>query len=314
MSGILVAVAVACSGGEGNEIMSLFEIDTAVESRGEDRFRAVITDRWNGLAGRPLGGYVLAVCLRALREAMPVSDLFAASAFYLHPVDPGPVEVRTEIARVGRRSAVGEARLYQNGAEALRTVAEFTGPGLFGGQNLIAAEPPDLPPPSQAFSPYGGSAPSAVSVIDRVEYRVADSPGRSRKPGTGSLGTEAARTTLWMRLAEGGMEDLLAIALLADAAPPAVLEIGATGSTTLELTIHVRSRPRSQWLACQALTRFVIDGHHEEDFEMWDETGRLVAQSRQLARLPRSDSIGAVPAAGERRVGLLAPSASGECQ
>jgi hypothetical protein len=29
----------------------------------------------------------------------------------------------------------------------------------------------------------------------------------------------------------------------------------------------------------------VIDGYHEEDFEIWDSAGRLVAQSRQFAVL-----------------------------
>jgi Acyl-CoA thioesterase C-terminal domain len=35
-------------------------------------------------------------------------------------------------------------------------------------------------------------------------------------------------------------------------------------------------------------TRQVIGGYHEEDFEIWDATGTLVAQWRQLALLPVS--------------------------
>lgn len=34
-----------------------------------------------------------------------------------------------------------------------------------------------------------------------------------------------------------------------------------------------------------AATRFVSGGYHEEDFEVWDSAGALVAQSRQLALL-----------------------------
>jgi acyl-CoA thioesterase len=266
--------------------MSLFESDTAVQAVGDQRFVATVTDRWNGLAGRPLGGYVLAVCLRALREAIPAPDLFVASAFYLNPVDAGTVEIHTEIARTGRRTVTGEARLYQNGAEALRTVASFTDLSLASGQSLITGAPPGLPAPTDAVDLHDGSPPPTAPIADRVEYRVAERlEQRQRREDRRAL------TTLWMRLKEGGGEDLLTLPFLVDAAPPAVMEIGATGSTTVEMTIHVRGRPRSEWLACRASTSYIIDGFHEEDFEIWDEDGQLVAQSRQLAKLPKTDML-----------------------
>jgi acyl-CoA thioesterase len=68
-------------------------------------------------------------------------------------------------------------------------------------------------------------------------------------------------------------------------AVPAVFELGHYSSTTIELTVYVRARPAPGWLACRVSTRYVIEGYHEEDFEIWDSAGQLVAQSRQLALL-----------------------------
>jgi hypothetical protein len=85
-----------------------------------------------------------------------------------------------------------------------------------------------------------------------------------------------------MRFADGRPADALTLPFIVDAAPPAVLELGVS-STTIELTVHVRARPAPGWLACRTSTRFVSGGYHEEDFEAWDSTGVLVAQSRQLA-------------------------------
>ena len=52
----------------------------------------------------------------------------------------------------------------------------------------------------------------------------------------------------------------------------------------------MRARPAPGWLRCVFTTRFVTGGFIEEDGEVWDESGTLVAQSRQLALLPRAGS------------------------
>jgi acyl-CoA thioesterase len=53
------------------------------------------------------------------------------------------------------------------------------------------------------------------------------------------------------------------------------------------LSIYLRARPEPGWLACRAVSRYVADGYHEEDFEIWDSAGTLVAQSRQLCMILR---------------------------
>jgi acyl-CoA thioesterase len=273
--------------------MSLFEADTAVQPTGNGCFAASVTDRWDGLAGRPLGGYVLAIALRALREVMPVPDLLVASAFFLNPVGPGPVQLRTELTRVGGRTATGQVRLHQNDAEALRAMATFSTSSLSGGQNLMLGSNPDLPPPDKAIEMHEGGVRPTAPIADRVEYRL----GAREEPPT--PGSRPATSLVWMRLTEGGGDDLFAIPFLVDAAPPAVMKLGATTSTTIELSLHVRAKPNSEWFASRATTSYVIDGYHDEDFELWDASGRLVAQSRQLARLPKSEPI-AIGDVGDR--------------
>jgi len=258
-----------------------FDADRAVETVADHRFAAAITDRWNVLGGRPNGGYVMGVCLQALTRVLPSPDPLVVSAFFLRPVVPGPAEVRTAVIRSGRRIATGEATLYQDGKESLRVTAAFSDLRQPAGRTVVLAARPELPPPDQAMDLMGGRVIPELSIAQRVEYRVAAWPGWARGEPSGRPSQE-----FWMRFRDGREPDLLSLASLVDAAAPPVLELGETGSATIELTVHLRAHPAPGWLACRVATRFVIGGYHEEDFEIWDSTGALVAQSRQLALLP----------------------------
>jgi acyl-CoA thioesterase len=258
-----------------------FDIDTAVERRADGGFAADLSSRWDRLGGGPLGGYSLAVALRALSAEMTHPDLLVVSTHFLRPATHGPAEVLTELIRSGRSVSTGEARLVQDGREVLRLLATHTNLDDLVGPTSLYAGPPSLPDPDHCVDPLEGLRMEGVSIIDRVEYRFPEMPGWARGEPTGRPQTEC-----WIRFKEPRDADLLSLPLLADAVAPVVMETGAAGSSTLELTVHLRGRPAPGWLACRISTRFVIDGYHEEDFEIWDRAGRLVAQSRQLARLP----------------------------
>jgi hypothetical protein len=92
----------------------------------------------------------------------------------------------------------------------------------------------------------------------------------------------------WLRMADGREPDPLMLLLAVDALPPVTFDLGLLGWTpTLELTVHVRATPVPGWLRVAHSTRNLAGGLLEEDGEVWDSAGRLVAQSRQLARVPR---------------------------
>ncbi|WP_378729687.1 thioesterase family protein [Nocardia brasiliensis] len=256
----------------------LFDGDTASDPAGEHEYALTLPDRWSTFIGTVNGGYMLASCLQALRRELPQPDLLSASAHYLRPGSPGPARISTDVARIGRRTATGQASLFRDDREIVRVLATFTDLAAADGPTLVRGEPPALPAPEQCIDPTDGFPGEPPELSRRVEFRMAEVPGFWRgNPG----GVPAAE--FWMRFADGRDPDPIALALLVDAAAPIIFELGVSGSSTIELTVHVRHRPAPGWLACRVSTNYLIDGFHEEEFEIWDSTGTLVAQSRQLA-------------------------------
>ncbi len=270
----------AAEPGSGPGPGSEFDAETRLAGDGPP-FTARITDRWSGLAGVN-GGFMLALCTGALGQVLPFPDPVVVSAFFLRPGSPGIAQVTTEVVRVGKTTAFGQASLWRDGREVVRATAAFTDLSLAAERAAgrspayTGTAPPALPPADECLT--AAPAPLAgVTLTDRLEYRPGVAPGWMTGQPSGDPTAE-----FWMRFRDGREPDLAALPLLVDAAAPVVLEVGAA-STTIELTVHLRAHPAPGWLACRALTRHVAGGYHEEDFEIWDSAGTLVAQSRQLA-------------------------------
>jgi acyl-CoA thioesterase len=256
-----------------------FDAETEVSAAGSDgEFTAALTGRWDGTNGAVNGGYMLAICARALGRVMPFPDPIVISGFFLRPGTLGSAAVRTSLLRSGRTTAFGEASLDCDGKQVVSATAAFADMDAGDGPVFVNGTPPQLPPPADCVPIPAGSLGQA-SIHERVEFRFAELPGWLRGSPSGHPAAD-----FWTRFADGRDADLLALPLLADASAPSVVELGAT-STTVQLTVHLRARPAPGWLACRAVTRFVSGGYHEEDFEIWDSAGILVAQSRQLARI-----------------------------
>jgi acyl-CoA thioesterase len=269
-----------------------FDEDSRVVAGGSSgEFAAELTSRWNGTAGAVNGGYMLAICTRALALGMPFPDPVVVSGFFLRPGTAGPAAVSVSVIRSGRSTAFGEAALTQDGTDVVRVTAAFArlgegpgagasaGAGAGAGQDglvFLDGTPPALPPPAECVGVPVGSF-GLASIAERIEFRSAELPGWFLGHPSGRPASE-----FWMRFADGREADLLSLPLLVDSTAPSVLELGA-GSVTIQLTVHLRAHPAPGWLACRATTRFVSNGYHEEDFEVWDSAGTLVAQSRQLA-------------------------------
>jgi hypothetical protein len=99
--------------------------------------------------------------------------------------------------------------------------------------------------------------------------------------------TGTGRLTGWTRHTDGSDPDALSLLMFADAFPPPVFTVYGPRHwvPTLELTVQVRARPAPGPLQVQLASRHMTRGVIEEDGELWDSDGRLVAISRQTARV-----------------------------
>jgi hypothetical protein len=268
-----------------------FDRETVVVPRPGDpsSYDAELHEGWR--IGRGInGGLLLALAGRALATELGDgqaghADPLSISGYYLSAARPGPVSVRTETLRRGRTVSTGTASVRQGSEERLRVLATY---GDLRGQDhadvRTSAIPPQLPPPGECAGPEAAPADSRkrAPLLDRFELRL--------DPATAgwAVGAPSGHGLIqgWFRLPDGRQPDPMMLLLAVDALPPVSLDLGISSWVpTLELTVHVRAWPAPGWLRLKHSTRNFAHGYLEEDAEVWDSTDRLVAQSRQLARV-----------------------------
>jgi acyl-CoA thioesterase len=262
--------------------MSDFELDRAVASSrtGEGAYTVTVTDDWSTPNGTPNGGYVLALVLHAVSAESPLPDPLTASITYFRPPQAGPATVDVTPLRVGRRVATYEATLNQDDKAAVHAVLSFHDADATGDAQHTTVERPPYAAPDDCIDVMSAVPMGSVPIVDRFDYRHESVPGWMTGDPTGDTSA-----TYWARPKDGRPIDALAAAVLVDAYPPVTAEIGQLLSATVQLTVHFRRRPATSWVLSHVVSRHVIDGYHDEDVELWDDDGRLVVQSRQLALL-----------------------------
>ncbi|MFI7011395.1 thioesterase family protein [Streptomyces sp. NPDC050145] len=270
---------------------SEFDRDTAVTRREPGVYDIDLSAGWT-IINAVNGGYLLAVLGRALADALPHADPFTVSAHYLTASTPGPAVIRTETVRTGRTLSTGTASLFQYAedgteVERIRVLASYGDLDALPDDVRTTATPPAFPPIEQCFgagdAPEGAPpVPGSSAITGRLDLKL--------DPSTlgWALGAPSGKGEMraWFGLADGRDADPLSLLLAVDALPPTAFEMGLKGWVpTVELTVHVRTRPAPGPLRVSITTRNLAGGFLEEDAEVWDSADRLVAQSRQLARV-----------------------------
>ncbi|MCZ7526622.1 MAG: thioesterase family protein [Acidimicrobiia bacterium] len=284
-----MTAAPTAPGASGSPGRYPLERETAVVPVEGGAFEGAFGTGWIGDRG-PHGGFVAAVMLRAMREAVADPQrrpVFLTASYLEPPRAPAPYRVDVTVERQGRSVSVATARLVQEARPVALATATFSAarPRV----EFRDPEMPDVPPPEECppldFGEIFG-AWRRLPLNRRFEWRLA--------AGAPLAGGDRADTVGWARFVEPQPVDHLLGAVLADIWMPSVLARvrEPVMAPTLQLSVwYCAPLPPpgadggGDFVLCRFYSPVAAGGFVEEDGEVWSRDGQLLLRSRQLATL-----------------------------
>ena len=241
----------------------------------------------------PHGGYLLALMNKALTSVLPHPSAINSNVYYLDRTEPEPAELHVEVFRTSRGSSMGQVKLIQNKKitclySSLCSDFEY----MKGYSGLSTPLPPIINAVKQddfkvmSYESLGsGSTPSFIKQLNMSVH-----PDHAWWDRDISSDAAEARCSAYLEL-EGGVADTFVLSYLADILPPVVQnKFGSLGwIPTLTLTCNIRQLPKTNLLFIDGHAKDISNGYFEQDCWIWDMDGNLVATSRQLAKILKSE-------------------------
>ncbi|MGY1846516.1 MULTISPECIES: acyl-CoA thioesterase [unclassified Blastococcus] len=270
-----------------DQALSDFDAATAVRRGEAGALLADLHPEWEVGGGILNGGYLLSVAGRAAVLESPHEHPVALSASYLRAAAAGPATLAVTPGPAGRTLAHSLVTLADANGPVLTVQA--TTATLADDAPEYSLPAPEVPRPDECIDMAANAHLAAVPVqlpglTRHVESRL------DPATATWALGQPSDEPVLraWVRLADGRPADPLALLTFADVLPPTSFATGRMGwAPTVQLQVLVRALPAPGWCLVEARASEIAGGWSDEDYRVWDSTGRLVAQSRQLARTAR---------------------------
>ena len=254
-----------------------YDAATALTPRGNGSFAAELDPGWFVMG--PNGGYVAALLMRAAQSVDATAGRPARSMNiqYQRAGAAGPVLLDVAVTRSGRSLVFTTVRMHQGDqllAQAM--VALGHGRSQVSFQDL---RPPQFPGPDEL---PGVAAPEELlpAIAHRFDYRPTEQ--------VELFGSDRSEGWCWLRLKERRVIDDAVLSLMVDALFPAMFfrKVDPHFYATVDLTVHLRNPvppAYDDWCLAHVATRTAAEGFVEEDCDIYDASGSLLAQGRQLA-------------------------------
>lgn len=244
------------------------------------RVRVTIPDDC-GLLGNTNGGVLLSAAVRGMTAMTDHPDPVSVTGHFARAHRGDPVWMATEIIRVGARFTTCHAVLHGEDGPILTVLATFG--DLEGSElrTLVGQPPPSLANPSDCKRVRTGV--DGRDFFDVIETRIDPRwAGFLRGEPSG-----AAELSGWCRLPWA--LDTVDMITVADAFPATAFNLAGAGwAPTISLDVLVRAVPADGWMRASFTSALISGDTIETDGVIWDERDVVVAQTRQLALLPRA--------------------------
>jgi len=261
----------------------------------EDNVFLVNPDTNYFVGNTPHGGYLMAIMHKALTNILPHSTAISSSVQYLDRIDAKPFELEVETFKASRGSSSGIVKLKQDD----RICTTFTGtcsdfefmkgyddlqkplPKIFKDKDKKDYVKMNYDKISKGFTP---------AFIQQLECLIhPDHAWWNREEGSDKSVNEA-RCSAFLEM-DGGTPDQFCLSFYSDILPPVVSnKYGPLGwIPTITLTTHIRQLPSTSEVYADFKASEINKGYFEQDCNIWDLNGNLVASSRQLTRILKSE-------------------------
>ena len=241
----------------------------------------------------PHGGYLMAVMHKALTSILPHSTAISSSVQYLDRIDAKTFELEVETFKTSRGSSSGIVKLKQDN----KICTTFTGtcsdfefmkgydglqkplPNIFNEGDKKDYIKMNYDKISKGFTP---------AFIQQLECLI--HPDHAWWNRDSNDKNNEARCSAFLEM-QGGIPDQFCLSFYSDILPPVVSnKYGPLGwIPTITLTTHIRQLPSTSELYADFKATDINKGYFEQDCNIWDLNGNLVASSRQLTRILKSE-------------------------
>ena len=240
----------------------------------------------------PHGGYLTAVMQKAISLSMPHPHLINSNTLYLDRTEPREISIKVEKIRESRGSSVGQVSLIQDDKLRCMMTGICSDFHYMKGVNDLETLPPEI---------FNNERDSFISLnFDNKEEGITPSFIKQTHceiaikhawwlKNEGDLGDEA-RCSGFISMGDE-IPDQFVLSFYSDFFPPVVMnKYGPLGWVpTLSLTTNIRQLPTTSELFMDVKAKDLNKGFFEQDCQIWDLNKNLVATSRQLTRILKSE-------------------------